>query len=115
MHLEIKAALRFCKSGACTSSCAAAWRPRSRLKLVPLGKLDGDAFRPVDEDKLAGVKIHDLVAGTEAIRFELFNFGLDIIDCKANVVHVDLVQVGPDADISGAVSPFAARHALKPK
>lgn len=60
---------------------------------VPLSKLDGHSFRAVDENQLARMKVHDLVASVEPICFELANFGFDIIDCKADMVHPDLVQV----------------------
>ena len=60
---------------------------------MPLGELDGDALGAVDEDQLAGMKIHDLVARLESVRPELGDLGLDVADRKADVVHAELVQV----------------------
>src|SRR3974390_1324718 len=60
---------------------------------MPLRKLDGDAFRPVDENQLAGVKVHDLVARAKAVRLQLADLGLDVIDRKADMVHAELVEV----------------------
>ena len=79
------------------------WGPRfasrspSRAALgrvsVPLREFDGDAFGPVEEHELAGMEIHDLVARLEPARPELGDFGLDVIDRKADVVHAELVEV----------------------
>ena len=60
---------------------------------MPLRELDGHSFRAVDEHQLAGMKIHDLVAGLEPVRPQLRVFSFDVADRKADVVHAELVQV----------------------
>src|SRR5215469_18706954 len=60
---------------------------------VPLRKLDRDTLRPVDKNQFSGMKIHNLVSSLEPVGFQLCNFGLDIINGEANMVHADLVQV----------------------
>ena len=44
---------------------------------MPLGEFDGDALRPVDEDQLPRMEVHDLVAGVETVRLQLCDLLLD--------------------------------------
>src|SRR3954466_5865465 len=68
-------------------------RPALPASSMPLREFDGDAFGAVDEHQLAGMKIHDLVARLESVRPEPGDFGLDVADREADVVHAELVQV----------------------
>src|SRR4051812_15708981 len=67
--------------------------PSYASSLIPLGEFDGDALRPVDEDQLSRMEIHDLVAGFETVRLQLCDLLLDGVDREADVVHADLVQI----------------------
>ena len=64
------------------SSCSAS---------VPLRQFNGDALWSFDEDQLTRVKVHDLVASSEAARSQSGDLGLDVVHGKADVVHAEFV------------------------
>jgi hypothetical protein len=61
---------------------------------MPLGELDRDIFRSVQEDKLAVVKIHDLVAEPDAGSAQLRDLGFEVVYREADVVEAQLVELG---------------------
>src|SRR5215470_19958888 len=59
----------------------------SARRLPPLGQLHRDAFRTLDEDQLARMEVHQLVAHGDAVRPEPGHLGLDVVHGEAHVVE----------------------------
>ena len=64
-----------------------------QLRSIPLREFNGHPLGPVEKDELAGMKIKDLVLGGEATGRHFRHRRLDILDCEANMVEAQFVQI----------------------
>ena len=69
---------------------------------MPLGELDHGVGGADEEDELAVVEVHRLVAGGEAGGVELGHGGVEVVDAEADVVEAGAGELPDERSTSSA-------------